>query len=186
MAKRFSKTDWLELGLELLAQKGAPAMRIELLCKKAKRSKGSFYHHFKDREGFIKKLISFWQEKLTERIIAQAEQYKTPTERLIALNKLTHDIVHGKHAKTERALRHWAANEPIISKSLAETDKRRTDYVASLLVNAGINSRTAIDLAVMNYAMLIGMQQMPKPPNVERRKRIDEIYVGLLQKLANK
>ncbi len=179
-SKRLSKTDWLKLGQQVLAAKGHSAMRIDILCQLAGRSKGSFYHHFKDRAVFIRELGKYWQEQLTENVIQQANQYNTPIDKLTALNALTQDIVSGEDAKIERALRHWAGSEPIIAEILASVDKRRTDYVASLLQKSGLSSRTAIDMAVMNYAMLIGYQQMPEAPNPARRKRIDELYVRLL------
>ena len=179
--KRLSKSDWLRLGLQLLADKGHSAMRIDILCQQVWRSKGSFYHHFKDRADFVHALGKYWQEQLTENVIERANQYKTPIEKLTALNALTQDIASGEDAKIERALRLWASSEQVIAEILAKVDKRRTDYVASLLVQSGLGSRMAIDLAVMNYAMLIGFQQMPNPPNPKRCKRIDGIYVQLLQ-----
>ena len=186
MAKRFSKDDWLKLGLKVLASDGAHAFRIERLCFKAGRTKGSFYHHFKNKEAFISALLVYWQQELTQNVIEQADQYENPVERLIALNGLTEDISSGAYGSIERELRRWAGRNRAVKEAIEAVDKRRVDYVASLLMQAkDISSQQAIDLAVMNYTSLIGFQQMFSPIGKARRTRIDHLYVDILNTLPD-
>ena len=42
-----TRREWLDAGLELLADEGAPAVTIERLTGKLGVTKGSYYHHFK-------------------------------------------------------------------------------------------------------------------------------------------
>ena len=186
MVKRFSKNDWLSFGLETLARAGPSAIRIDNLCGRAGRTKGSFYHHFKSREDFVAALLTHWEQGLTQSVIDQAEQFASPVERLIALNRLTEDISSGADGGIERQLRRWAGSDEMVQAAIKAVDKRRTDYVASLLMQAkDITSQQAIDLAVMNYASLIGFQQMFTPIDPERRCRIDRIYVDILNTLPD-
>jgi len=86
----------------------------------------------------------------------------------------------------ETALRRWAGTEAIVADAIAKVDKRRIDYVASLLMQAkDIPASQAIDLAVMNYASLIGTQLMFTPISRERRKRMAQIYVDILDTLPD-
>ena len=74
----------------------------------------------------------------------------------------------------------------MVQAAIEAVDKRRVDYVASLLMQAkDIPAQQAIDLAVMNYASLIGFQQMFTPIDPERRRRIDLIYVDILNTLPD-
>ncbi|MEV0081899.1 TetR/AcrR family transcriptional regulator [Saccharopolyspora sp. NPDC050642] len=44
--KMSGKQDWLDAGLEILADQGVPALTIDRLATKLGLTKGSFYHHF--------------------------------------------------------------------------------------------------------------------------------------------
>ncbi|PHR91279.1 MAG: TetR family transcriptional regulator [Robiginitomaculum sp.] len=179
---RFSKIDWLDLGLKRLAQEGPIAIRIDGLCTAAGRTKGSFYHHFKDREDFVSTLLARWEQTLTQNVIAQADREEDPVARLTALNKITMETDMG----VERALRRWAGADAQVERAIKRVDKRRVEYVASLLQQAkNISSQQAIDLAVMNYAYLVGFQQIYTPVSAERRTRIDRMYVQILERLPN-
>ncbi len=180
--KRFIKADWLDLGLTELAKAGPRALRIEALCVAAGRTKGSYYHHFSGREDFTSGLLEHWQQKLTEAVITETERQEDPVEKLIALNRITDDLDMG----VETALRRWAGTDKAVAAAIAKVDKRRIDYVASLLMQAkDIPSQQAIDLAVMNYASLIGTQLMFTPISRERRQRIARVFVDILETLPD-
>lgn len=182
MVKRFSKSDWLDLGLKTLADDGANAMRIDILCGLAGRTKGSFYHHFKAREDFVSALMNYWAERLTERVIEMTERETTPVAKLITLNKISTEMEY----EVDRELRRWAGSDAIVQSAIETIDKRRIDYVASLLMQAkNITSQQAIDLAVLNYTSLIGFQQLFSPVGVDRRIRIDLFFLDILNTLPN-
>jgi len=179
---RLSKIDWLDLGLRVLAEDGPSALRIDALCTAAGRTKGSYYHHFTARNDFTAELLRHWEQKMTEAVISETERASDPVEKLIALNRITDSLDMG----VETALRRWAGTRVAVADAIAKIDKRRIDYVASLLMQAkDIPATQAIDLAVMNYASLIGTQLMFTPISRERRKRIARIYVDILDTLPD-
>ena len=63
---RFGKMDWLEIGFRLLASEGPSALTIGRLTGEARRTRGSFYHHFEDREDFVREMMVEWRERSTE------------------------------------------------------------------------------------------------------------------------
>ena len=179
---RFVKTDWLDLGLAVLAKDGPSAIRIDTLCAKAKRTKGSFYHHFSGRDDFVAALMVYWEQKLTQAVIDETETSTDTVAKLIALNGITADLDMG----IEAALRRWAGTDANVAAAVAAVDKRRVDYVASLLMQAkDIPAYKAIDLAVMNYASLIGFHMMYTGVSLDRRKRIDQVFVDILDTLPD-
>ena len=50
LSARLGRDDWLALGLERLAAEGPRALRLENICAAAGRTRGSFYHHFRDHD----------------------------------------------------------------------------------------------------------------------------------------
>ncbi len=180
--KRFAKADWLDLGLKALAKDGPAALRIEALCAVAGRTKGSYYHHFSGREDFTNHLLEYWEQKLTEAVIKETERQDEPVEKLIALNRITDGLDMG----VETALRRWAGTDKAVAAAIAKVDKRRIDYVASLLMQAkDIPASQAIDLAVMNYTSLIGIQLIFTDISPDRRQRIARFFVDILDTLPD-
>lgn len=182
---RFSKSGWLDLGLGLLVSHGAATIRIDRLCAQAERTKGSFYHHFKDRDAYVVEICAYWEQTLTltQTVIDKTNEVSDPIRRLQTLNKLAFGI----DADLERALRRWAGSEPIVEAGVARVDKRRVEYLARLWQDAKeISSQKAIDLAVMDYAAMVGFQQLYIPVTGERRTRIDGFYGQLMKSLPNR
>jgi AcrR family transcriptional regulator len=180
---RFSKSDWLELGLEALLSDGAAALRIDRLCARAERTKGSFYHHFKDRDAYVTDLMAYWEQRLTRRVIDKTGKAGDPLARILALSEL----VSGHEADLERALRRWAGSDGIVEAGVARVDKRRVDYLARLWLDAkDISSQQAIDLAVIEYASMVGFQQLYMPVTGDRRARIDLLYAQMMDGLPNR
>src|SRR6266404_8566030 len=73
---------WLEEGLALLEEAGAEALTIESLTSRLRVTKGSFYHHFTNYQDFKQRVLEFWEEEGTLRIIQWAEQEASPPEKL--------------------------------------------------------------------------------------------------------
>jgi len=183
LVARYSKTDWLDLGLELLTSEGSQAIRIEVLCSRAEKTKGSLYHHFKDRDEYVGALMRYWEQNLTQEVINKTNKISDPVGRLRTLNELASGI----DATLERTIRRWAGSEPLVEEGVARVDRRRVDYLARLWQDAkDISSQQAIDLAVMDYAIMVGFQQLYVDVRHERRSRINLYYEQLIQTLPNR
>ena len=87
---RYDRERWLETALNVLATEGGARLRIESMVRSLGVTKGSFYHHFKNREDFVRALIDYWSKEFTESVIAIVNAHEvTPSERLL---ELTHHI----------------------------------------------------------------------------------------------
>ena len=62
---------WILAGYELFADDGPQGLKVEVISRKVKKSKSSFYHHFADLEVFIEYLLDYHLERA--KIIAQRE-----------------------------------------------------------------------------------------------------------------
>ncbi|MBL1431195.1 MAG: TetR/AcrR family transcriptional regulator [Robiginitomaculum sp.] len=170
---RFSKSDWLETGLQLLSKNGPEAIRIELLCEAAKRTKGSFYHHFTNRAAFVSALIKHWQDSRTKDIISKTNAgANDPRQRLedLGLNVLQAD------GDLENAIRRWSAVDQDVAKVVREVDTQRVNYIAELLAELyRLDRQTADDLALVQYTVFVGMLMVGTIGKTDRRAKLGKL-----------
>ena len=142
MADQLSAQDWVDLGLKTLAKSGFTALKAEPLAKAMGVSRGSFYWHFADIGAFHAAVLERWREVATEQIIAGVEAAKTENkgeDPLAVLLRLT----FGRKLSLEKAVRSWAANDTRPRAAVVAVDRRRLDYIESLLKQAGLADEVA-------------------------------------------
>jgi AcrR family transcriptional regulator len=168
--------DWLDLGLRQLATRGPSRIAIEHLCRAAGKTRGSFYHHFADHDGFIDAMLVRWAERQTMGVIAEVEAAK-PEDRpgmlVLASLKLDHRL--------DGALRAFARTHRAAAARIAGVDAARVAYLERLYRDvSGMSAGTAKTLARLEYAAFIGgLVIWPDSDRVEHRA-----YANRFQKLA--
>ena len=152
--QRMDRRDWLALGLQRLADDGPRALKLEVLCVAASRTRGSFYHHFKDHSDFLGQLAKFWLGQNTETLIANTQVGATP-ERLRLLAALAGDV----NAAVERGMRRLGAAYPRIQTVINKADHIRIAYLAELHMAAdALDADSAQQFAKFEYATYVGSQ----------------------------
>ena len=168
MAK-LDKRDWLNLGLKILAKEGPEKLTIQDLCSTLGVTKGSFYHHFRNREAFVTALLTYWEETLTEEIISASESKETLLDRINELTNLTTSRIA---IKMEVAIRAWALTNPQVRIYQKRVDERRLAYLNQLTSQLPGNVAEAELLAKMLFAIYVGAQQMIPPIQSEELRGI--------------
>lgn len=167
--ERLDKNSWLLEGFKILDKEGFSRITIDNLCEKQKRSKGSFYYHFKNIEGYIEELMKYWVQEYTMTPIKTAEINKTPA----LIYKALADMVFKSPYKVEQVIRAWGYSNLVVREYVNKVDKIRIDYMVGLKKEAGSDEKTAYNCAVLEFAVLIGIQQLyPSIPE----KELVEIY----------
>lgn len=154
---RLTREDWLETGLQLLNDSGEQALTLERLCKATSRTKGSFYHHFQDRDDFVDALLKYWQSKYTEGIITAVDRLKDPIAQRRELDRLAANVDN----QLERVIRNWSGVDPLVRQTIRQVDDRRIKYLTNLISKlAQIDLTTASELAIVEYAAFLGLQYL--------------------------
>lgn len=154
MIGRYKKEDWLALGARLLAEEGPPALTVERLTAAAERTRGSFYHHFTDRDAFMRALMERWREQAIE---AEGKRYAsnaTPE----AWRKLMRDRPFEIDLRFEREIRRLAASEPIVREILKEVDRARVEGLACLIGQMRPEVEDPQSFAFVQYCAMVGAQ----------------------------
>jgi len=151
---RFTKEDWLKLGARLLAEEGAAALTIERLTAAARRTRGSFYHHFADRDAFVKAMMERWRSEVIDVWGLRYQQAASPAELRRLMREQPMELDH----RFERAARRWAASEPIVGEVVDAVDRARIEGLGCFLAYVRPDLEDPQSAAFVQYAALVGMQ----------------------------
>jgi AcrR family transcriptional regulator len=172
MTDQLSARDWLDQGLKALAASGHAALKAEPLAKAMGVSRGSFYWHFADIGAFHAAILKQWREVAAEQIIANVEaaaKHENP------LPVLLRQAFSGKLA-LEKAVRSWATFDAAARAAVQAIDRRRLEYVESLLRAAGLPPETAQARAQILYWAFLGSALADKPlPKPRQQTILDEL-----------
>ena len=80
--KKVDKKQWFVVGLDVLANDGFARITIDNLCGLLQITKGAFYHHFKNIDGYIDALMKYWLDQNTIQVIEDADKLPSAKERI--------------------------------------------------------------------------------------------------------
>lgn len=158
MDSRLTKFDWIEQGLRTLSDEGVGAVKVGPMATKLNVSRGSFYWHFRDIADFRSQLLRSWQERTTDMVIQQIAATAEP-DRLKSLMMRAFNV----NSRLDRAIRSWAAEDADVAGIVASVDVNRVDYIAHLLVAAGVESQRAAHRAAFLYWAYLGQMIAMNP-----------------------
>jgi AcrR family transcriptional regulator len=157
---RLRRDDWLEMGFEVLREQGAGALTIDRLTERLGVTKGSFYHHFANREEYSVALLEEWERRLTGELIEASRRGRGFDERN---RRLTRGGLEHFDPPLEMAIRAWALQDPIAREVQERVDRRRFAYLHELFGLLTENSDLAEELALIRYSFAVGAQQLLPP-----------------------
>jgi AcrR family transcriptional regulator len=170
MTEQLSADDWIKEGLKALAKNGFTALKADPLAKAMGVSRGSFYWHFADLGTFHAAVLKRWREVAAEQIIADVEA--DSDDPLKALLRRT----FGARLDLERAVRNWAAFDTATQGAVRAIDRRRLDYIETLLEKRGLTPAIAQARAQVLYWTFLGFALSGPPvPAARLQAPLDEI-----------
>ena len=154
--KRLRKEDWLQEGFKILSEFAQDKLRILYLCQRLQVTRGSFYHHFVSIGDYVSALMQAWREENTRSLIAAAEEAENTRDKMAILNQRVFETNNA----VEAAIRSWSFYNATVRKYLREVDEERIQYLYRLFRESDISDERASQLAKLEYATLIGVQQL--------------------------
>ena len=155
------KAQWLSAGLEALRKGGVGAVRVERLAAGVGVTKGSFYHHFRDRDALLEALLDYWSREMTD---AEFERIQTLRGGLAArLAALAEDVLEKGMGRYDPAIRAWARQDRKVAAVVAQVDRRRVKALGGFFEEGGFSSAEARTRARTFYTFLLGEPQVRAP-----------------------
>jgi len=169
-SSRLSVDDWIDAGLELLAEEGPSGVKIDRLCVRLGVTKGSFYWHFKDLAAFLKAVADRWGSSRDERreVFAELEAL-APRERL---SRLLDEFADPAGWALERAVREWARTDESVRRRVEATDRWVFQAVRRAFLDLGFDAADAdIRAKTLFYAGVGFIYAGPQGQRGGRRQR---------------
>ncbi len=152
---------WVKAAFDVLAEDGLDGLRVEVLAKRLKVTKGSFYWHFKDRRDLLDAVLETWKEGRIRDIHKQTAAQ--PGEELAALHHTIEVYSAGRSRKgmpIELAVRDWARRDPQAATVVEGVDATRLDCARRLFLACGVPPEEAAARSVLLYAYVFGVSLM--------------------------
>lgn len=173
LKKRPPKDVWLDEGLKILEDHGPSALTIDNLIKRTGKTKGSFYHHFKNRNEYVEALLNYFEMKGTIQILHEVDKESEQAARIRTLTRL----VFQNSSKLELVIRSWSLYEPVVKKFQDRIDQKRLDHLNSIYVRSNADAASQAKMtALKNYAIYIGLQQLK---HLYSEKKLKELIKGV-------
>ena len=166
------RAQWLQAGLDALRKGGVGAVRVERLAAGLELTKGSFYHHFRDRSALLDALLEFWSREMTD---AEFERVRGKAGLAARLLALAEDVLEKGMGRYDPAIRAWAGSERKVAAAVAAVDRRRIKALAGFFEEAGFGAAEARTRARTFYTFLLGEPQVRAPAREpgELRKMVE-------------
>jgi AcrR family transcriptional regulator len=174
--------DWIREAMTLLVSKSVDGVRVEVLAKNLGVTRGSFYHHFLDRDDLLMRLLGAWKRRQTEQVIARYEQSNpTPQGRIQELIGLP---FRGEAAReggsVELAIRAWARRDELPRSVVMEVDEQRTNYIRYCFELLGFDKPNQRKRAFILYGYMQSESIFRLPGNTKERQERREFVFKLL------
>ncbi|MEG3089631.1 TetR/AcrR family transcriptional regulator [Sphingomonas sp. PB4P5] len=170
--------DWLQIGQALLKSGGLRALKLRRLADALGASTGSFYHHFKDFDGYQAALAEYFASAQIDPLLARlAESPLAPVERIRAFA----DHVH-KHdmAQLALAMRAWAKSDPRAAAAIRRHDDKVMAFLAAQLVAHGFSP---VEAGIRAFALLAaGLGEVHPPDGMGRSVLRDGLLTLLCER----
>lgn len=114
-------------------------MRVEVLARDLRVSKGSFYWHFRDRGDLLERMLSRWEEGELGWLDVDHDDASAATRwaRVVART------ANPDHVRTEAAVRAWARRDERVARRVAALERRKASLIAGVLRDVGFTRSAA-------------------------------------------
>lgn len=156
--------DWLEIGQALLKSGGLRALKLRSLAQAAGASTGSFYHHFKDFDGYHAALAQYFAEAQIDPLLASLTTSDlAPVERIRAFAEHVRDHDMSQLALAMRA---WAKSDARAAAAIREHDDKVMAFLVEQLTAHGFDS---VEAGIRGYALLaVGLSEVHPVEGLDR------------------
>ena len=72
-SRQLTASDWIRAATEVLVSDGVAAVAVEPIAERLGATKGSFYHHFENRDALIAAALQEWESAQTEAVIERLQ-----------------------------------------------------------------------------------------------------------------
>jgi AcrR family transcriptional regulator len=174
---------WIAAATELLVDQGIDSVRVDVLSRTLKVTRGSFYWHFRDRDELLRAVLQAWRthatEQLTKRLESAHDDPRAQIRDLISLPFRGRAAVRA--ARIELAIRAWARRDAMARAFVDEADAARMGYIAQVFSALGFPLVEARSRAFLLYSYEVAESLLSSQGSAAQREERARFVEQLLQ-----
>lgn len=148
--------DWAQAALDEIEDAGVRALSVEAVARRLGVSKGSAYHHFRDRRDLLGAALDRWERRQVTELNARVAGVVDPRERLqLALEEAFITL-----APTVIVQLMAASDDPDVAAVLQRSTAARVDLLRCTFVALGATPADAEHRAILFYGHYLGFAQL--------------------------
>jgi AcrR family transcriptional regulator len=167
---RLTREDWVDAAIELLTGEGIAAVTVDRIASNLTITRGSFYHHFSDREDLLRAMLDHWAHHWTfaarNRIAALGLD---PSTTLLVLMKT---IRSERLAAYDAPFRAWALHDSLARETVRKVDEGRLAFIQAQFEGIGFTGLEAENRARLFLHYEMAVPAMFAQPSQEREEEL--------------
>jgi AcrR family transcriptional regulator len=168
--------------MRAIVEGGVSAVQIEALASGVGATKGSFYHHFPNREALIVAALEEWERRDTVDVRERLRLITDPRARIHAV--MTAALTDRQGGLRDAALL-ASATHPLLRPVVTRATELRIRYLAETYVELGLSRAKARRRALLTSAAYLGLFSYARGLGVELTERelrafADELLAALV------
>jgi AcrR family transcriptional regulator len=174
---------WIEAATGMLVDHGIDSVRVDVLARDLKVTRGSFYWHFKGREDLLRAVLQAWRAHATEQLTKRLEgAHDDPREQIRDLISLPfRGRAAVRAARIELAIRAWARRDAMARAFVDEADAARVGYIAQVFSSLGFGIVEARARAFVLYSYELAESLLSAQGSESQRQERARFVERLLQ-----
>lgn len=169
---------WLDEGLRVLADEGAPGLRTDRIAARLGLTKGSFHHHFAGAGGYRRALLVHYETR-TREALDRASASVAGMPPLDALGALRERAAVVLDPRLETAVRAWAFQDTEARATQSRIDAARLAALTALWQSLLDDAESARIAALLPHLLVIGATMALPPVASADLDRVFELLVHL-------
>nr|WP_243853725.1 TetR/AcrR family transcriptional regulator [Sphingopyxis panaciterrae] len=176
---RLTRGDWIAVARKALIASGVDDVKVDVLARRMKVTRGSFYWHFKHRQELLDALLEDWKNNNSQEIAAIEKRAEEGATGLIELFKvwLGEDP---NFPAFDIAIRVWARKSREVTAVVHEIDDAWIGLFQLFLERNGITGTEAFVRARVMYFHQIGYYALAIPESLDERIELAPYYCEAL------
>lgn len=172
---RLTREDWITSARKALISSGIDDVKVDVLARRLKVTRGSFYWHFKDRQELLDALLTDWATNNRKEIAAIEKRVEDGATGLVELFMvwLGEDP---DYPSFDIAIRVWARKSKLVARFVREVDDSWIGLFHRFLQRSGMADPEALVRARIIYYHQIGYYALSISETVTDRIKLAPYY----------
>jgi AcrR family transcriptional regulator len=179
---RLAASDWVDAAALIMSRRGIADVRIEVLAKELKVTKGSFYWHFKDRNALFDALLLSYEARsheFMESVLASAASPSMQLRSMLASPQRMANREITETIRMELAIRSWARRSVHVRNLVRRSDEVRWEKTHAILQANGVKPNRARVLNNVLQALLFHLWTRDEL-SADEKEELIEFFAGVV------